>query len=169
MKTLYQQAYSLIELLITLLLLALLVSFALPNFKNWVERNRIETLRDQLQAHINQARASSVIHHRDAELCGSSDGQRCDHHWELGWLLHFPETRQPINQQRLTTEDRLEWRGFSRSVRFHSNGTSPSSDGRFLFCDANGKVVLQLVINRQGRLRQVRGLEPKQNPAIRCA
>ncbi|HLD66302.1 MAG TPA: GspH/FimT family pseudopilin [Pseudomonas sp.] len=168
MKSHYQQAVSLIELLITLLLVAVLTTIAQPNFSDWVERRRIETLRDQVQAQLYHARTSSVLHHRDVEACGSSDGLNCDERWGLGWLLHFPDTHELISQQRLSTYDRLRWTGVTKRIRFHDNGTAPMSNGRFYFCDQNDKVALQIVLNRQGRLRRVTGLESGQNPNLGC-
>lgn len=164
----YHQAFSLIELLLALTLIALLASLALPSFAGLIERNHMQSLRDQLQAQLNQARASSVLHNRDVEACGSSDGQHCDDQWRQGWLLHFPDSQQIISQQRLTTQDHIMWAGASRRIRFHSNGTSPLGNGRLYICDQYQAVALQIVISRQGRLRQVTGLETSQNQSIRC-
>ncbi|MGV8844278.1 MAG: GspH/FimT family protein [Pseudomonas sp.] len=168
MHTHHQRAFSLIELLITLTLLALLASIALPNFSGWVERNRIETLRNLLQTQINHARASSVLHNRDVVVCGSSDGQNCDNRWDMGWLLHYFGTEKLLSQHRLTAQDQLQWKGFNKKIRFHSNGTAPGGNGRFYFCNNQNEVILQMVLNRQGRLRRVSGLEPDQQVNIGC-
>ena len=127
-------AFSLIELLITLTLITLLVSIALPSFAGLVERNRITSLRDQLQAQIQHARASSVLHNRDVEVCGSSDGQHCDDRWRQGWILYFVDTEQVISQQRLTDRDHIMWNGATNRIRFHNNGTSPLGNGRLYIC-----------------------------------
>jgi len=169
MHSYHQRAFSLIELLITLTLLALLASIALPNFSGLVERNRIKALRNLLQTQINHARASSVLHNRDVVVCGSSDGQNCDNRWDTGWLLHFSDTEELLSQHRLSTQDRLRWAGFNKKIRFHGNGTAPGGNGRFYFCNNQNEVVLQMVLNRQGRLRRVSGLEPDQSESIGCA
>jgi type IV fimbrial biogenesis protein FimT len=164
----YSRAFSLIELLTTLTLITLLASIALPSLAGLIERNRITSLRDQLQAQLQHARASSVLHNQDAEVCGSSDGQHCDDQWRLGWLLYFVDSAQIISQQRLTARDRIMWVGATNRIRFHNNGTSPLGNGRLYICDQHQAAALQIVINRQGRLRQAAGLEAGQNQAIRC-
>lgn len=161
-------AFSLIELLITLILITLLVSIALPSLAGLAERSRITSLRDQLHAQVQHARASSVLHNRDVEVCGSSDGQQCDDQWQRGWILYFVDTQQIISQQQLTTRDHIMWAGATNRIRFHDNGTSPLGNGRLYICDQQQVVALQIVINRQGRLRQATGLEAGQNQAIRC-
>lgn len=161
-------AFSLIELLVTLTLVTLLALIALPSLAGLIERNRIYSLRDQLQAQLQHARASSILHNRDVEACGSSDGQHCDDQWQLGWLLHFVDTTQIISQQQLTPRDRIMWVGATNRIRFHGNGTSPLGNGRLYICDQHQTVALQIVISRQGRLRQATGLEPSQSQAIQC-
>lgn len=168
MHTLHQRAFSLIELLITLTLLALLSSIALPSFAELIERNRIETLRNLLQTQVNHARASSVLHNRRVEVCGSSDGQSCDNRWHIGWLLRFIDTQEPISQHVLSANDRLKWAGFQQKITFHHNGTAPLGNGRFYFCNSQNDVVLQMVLNRQGRLRRVSGLEAGQESSLGC-
>jgi len=167
------RAFSLIELLVTLTLITLLGSVALPSLASLVERNRIQSLRANLQAQLHHARASSVLHNRDVEVCGSSDGQNCDDQWQQGWLLHVVGTKQVIGQHLLSPQDRIMWMGATTRIRFHGNGTSPLGNGRFYICDQHLAVALQIVINRQGRFRQGRfrqatGLEPSQNQTIRC-
>ncbi len=162
------QAFSLIELLVTLSLVATLASIALPSFANLIERNSLQNLRNQLQAQLNHARASSVLHNRDVEVCGSTNGQDCDDQWQKGWLLHFVDKNVVISQQQLTSQEHIMWTGATKRIRFHGNGTSPLGNGRFYICNKLQAVALQIVINRQGRLRQATGLEPSQNQSIQC-
>lgn len=164
----HSDAFSLLELLITLTLISLLALIAAPSFATLVEQNRMYSLRDQLQSQLFLARTSSVLHNRDVEVCGSSDGQLCDDQWLRGWLIRFASDSQIIQQTQLTAQEHINWTGATQKIRFHSNGTSPLGNGRFYICDSHQAIALQIVINRQGRLRQVRGLEPEQNQTIRC-
>lgn len=168
MPSTYSRAFSLIELLTTLTLISLLASIALPSLANLIERNRIYSLRDQLQAQLHHARASSVLHNRDVEVCGSSDGQHCDDRWQEGWLSHFVDSTKNISQRQLAPQEIITWSGATNRIRFHGNGTSPLGNGRFYICDRHQAVSLQIIINRQGRLRQATGLEPSQSQSIQC-
>lgn len=163
-----QRAFNLVELLIVLFLTSLLALIAAPNLSWLVEQTRIYSLRNLLQNQLNLARANSVLHNRDIEVCGSSDGQLCDDQWPQGWLVRFASNNQIIHQTQLPPQNRIKWTGATQKIRFHSNGTSPLGNGRFYFCDRHQAVVLQIVINRQGRLRQASGLEPEQNQSIQC-
>ena len=161
-------AFTLVELLITLSLISILGLIATPNLTHLFEQNRIYALRDQLKAHLHLARVNSVFHNRDIELCGSSDGKLCDDQWQRGWIVRFVSNNQIIHQIQLSSQDRIAWAGASHKIRFHSNGTSPLGNGRFYICDKNQAVALQIVINRQGRVRQTSGLEAGQDQSIKC-
>ncbi|UVE18499.1 GspH/FimT family pseudopilin [Pseudomonas sp. LS44] len=162
------KAFSLIELLCALTLLSLFISITLPNFSRWIELNRTQSLHNLLYTQLYQARTSSVLHNRDVEVCGSSNGQDCDDSWQSGWLLRYCDTGQLITQHRLSAQDHLRWAGFTPRIRFHENGTAPLGNGRFYLCDRNDQVILQVVLNRQGRLRRVNGLETTQDIGTTC-
>lgn len=164
-----QRAFNILELLVVLTLLSLLALIAAPNLAKLIEQSRIYSLRNLLQNQLTLARTNSVLHNRDIEICGSSDGQLCDDQWPQGWLIRIVSDNQVISQTQLNPDDRIKWTGATQKIRFHSNGTSPLGNGRFYFCDRNQDVILQIVINRQGRLRQANGLEPEQNQSIKCS
>lgn len=164
-----QRAFNLPELLIVVTLLSLLALIAVPNLANLIEKNRIYSLRNLIQNQLLLARTNSVLHNRDIEVCGSSNGQLCDDQWSRGWLIRIVSGNQIIQKIQLNSDARITWSGATQKIRFHSNGTSPLGNGRFYFCDRKQDVILQIVINRQGRLRQASGLEPEQNQTIKCS
>lgn len=167
MKIPHQRAFTLIELLVTVALLAIFATIAMPSMTRFVERNRIEALRDQLHAQLNLARTNAVVQRRDVEICGSSDGKTCDENWQKGWMLYFMDNRQPIGQHRLGLQDRVMFVGFNKQIIFHENGTA-LGNGRFYLCEQDGKVAQQLVLNKQGRTRRVAGLESDQDQNLIC-
>lgn len=162
--------FSLLELLITLALIALLAVLAAPSLSSLVERNRTLAITEQLQAQLMLSRTQSVVHQRDTVLCGSAAGFACDGDWSRGWLSQQSHDGQMMNHRHdLDGGRRVVWRGGLQAViRFDANGTAPSGNGRFLICDAAQQVAWQLVLNRQGRVRRVQGLERGQNGAGLC-
>ncbi len=164
----HSQAYSLLDLILTMSLIAILTGTALPDFLAILEYNRINSLRNQFHAHIQQARALSVLKMKDMELCGSSDGRHCDDQWSLGWIVHSVKSSQVITHYQLDHKDVIRWAGATERIRFHSNGTTPLGNGRLFICNQDRMVVMQIVLNRQGRARLVAGLEKNQNQTIRC-
>lgn len=160
--------YTLIELLYTVVVLALLASIGLPDLGNLIERNRNQSLRDQLMAQLKHARSMAVLHNQRIEMCGSSDGHTCDDAWKSGWLIDSPSDGAIDSQHRLENRERLKWAGASTRIVFLGNGTLLKGNGRFYICRRDGRVELQLVISRQGRIRKVDGLESSQNAGTRC-
>lgn len=164
-----QHAFNMVELLIILTLLSLLALIAAPDLASLIEQSRIYSLRNLLKNQLIIARTNSVLHNRDIEICGSSNGQFCDDQWPQGWLLRTISDNKIIHHIQLSPRAHIRWSGATQKIRFHSNGTSPLGNGRFYFCDRHEDVILQIVINRQGRLRQATGLEPEQDQSIKCS
>ena len=167
MKRSSQSAYSLLELLVALALLSIGTSIALPSLAALQQKGEREALRNQLHASLHHARLQALLHKTSVELCGSRDGATCGTDWSQGWrmqLLHTPDQALQIQQHRSRTP--LRWAGFDSRIRFHANGTSPSSNGRFFQC--KGKAMAwQLILNRQGRVRLATPLENLEE-AHRC-
>ena len=175
MQPIHARGFSLNELLITLCLLAIVSTLALPNFARYVQNNRQENLRHSLQSHLKTTRSEAISLMRRVELCGSSNGTLCDHAWHEGWLIRdavlgttLAYTRQPGLAQ---ARGRLRWAGTgasSQSILYQANGTTATSNGSFIQCSAENRVVWQLVINRQGRVRYAAGLESGQSHSGLC-
>ncbi|HBZ94754.1 MAG TPA: hypothetical protein DEO91_14005 [Pseudomonas sp.] len=145
-------AYSLVELLVTLTLLGILFSFAIPSFSKLLQDNRDEALRNLLHSQLQQTRAQAVINNRQYRLCGSSDGITCNGDWTAHWLIITATPSQLHHLQKLPANNGVCWHGFSRDIRYQPNGTTKTSNGRFGLC-RDGKTIWALTINRQGRVR----------------
>lgn len=148
-----QRAFTLVELLIVLTLLAILAQFALPTMHDFIQRNQQHALSNQIARALHNARAYAVTHRVGVELCGSQDGLSCVSDWSQGWLLREINQSTPVAVTQLNTQQpRLQWSGFQSTIKFHSNGISPIGNGRFYSCDQQD-ISWQLILNRQGRLR----------------
>ncbi len=62
------------------------------------------------------------------------------------------DNQNPLQRFQQSQKSSLQWAGFDKTIRFHPNGTSPTSNGRFYLCYRGG-VAWQLILNRQGRVR----------------
>ncbi|MEK0364443.1 GspH/FimT family pseudopilin [Pseudomonas sp. CBC3] len=146
------QGFTLVELLITLALLIIVANIAVPAFDGLVTRNRQQSLMEQVESVLNSARAEAVLRRHTVEVCGSADGQTCSDDWASGWLVRTSDN-QLLQLMQLPIHHELRWSGFQQSIRFRDNGSSPTGNGRFYQCDKQ-QVTWQLILNRQGRLRQ---------------
>lgn len=160
-------AFTLPELLITLAVLAILITIALPSLARTVERNRNLTAMHEIHAQLQQARTHAILRKQDIELCPSKNGLQCTLDWKNWWLMRVRSSKEHIHyaapHSGLT---QLRWSGFSGSIRFHGNGTSPISNGRFYICE-HGAINVQIVINRQGRVRWANAQENRLE-SVRC-
>ncbi len=159
---------SLAELLIVVCLLCIASSIALPAFSQFLQRNTLEALADQLQGQLVHARALSVATHREVELCGTVDGASCTSSWQGGWILRSPTNGLVISHHAIDDSRQLHWAGASKKISFYSNGTTKMGNGRFYLCDRQGEVAWQLVLNKQGRIKRIRGLEKNQQVDKPC-
>ena len=146
------QGFTLIELMVTLLVLSVVATIAIPAFGNMIERSRQEALKDEIENILHNARAQAVLQRRTIEICGSEDGATCSANWTDGWLVRTTRG-QVLQLTQLPHHDELNWVGFSDSIRFLDNGASPSSNGRFYQCSGE-QIAWQVVVSRQGRIRQ---------------
>lgn len=155
----YQRAFTLIEMLIVVALLSILGLVAVPALADFIETNRQQALYHQVVRAVHNARTHAVTQRISVELCGTQDGISCHKDWSQGWLLMDSQAKKPVAVTLLKSDrQRLQWRGFRNKIQFHSNGISPTGNGRFYSCHKQ-QISWQLILNRQGRLRKASSAE----------
>ncbi|MGB5325826.1 MAG: GspH/FimT family protein [Pseudomonadales bacterium] len=156
--------YSLLELLITLLLVAIIASFATPTLRTFVDSARADAFQESLRKAIYRTRSTAIFNKKIVSLCPySEDG--CGTNWEDGLMIFTDEN----NNGKIDTGDELlerfyiekagysiSWRASARKnfLRFSPSGMARAF-GRFTICNSSNDLRLArtIVVNRQGRLR----------------
>lgn len=146
-----QSAFTLYELMICLALMSVFASAGVPAFAHLIQNHRDTTLRNQLVSLLQAGRSQAITYQQTRTICGSSDGSKCTGHWQQNWLLLSHENK-PIQHVQLPPNTNVCWNGFSNTIKYQRNGTSPISNGRFAAC-RNNVAVWSLVLNRQGRIK----------------
>lgn len=147
------QGFTLVELLIAFALMGTLLALALPSFGRFQENKRVLVSRDLLTSHIQQTRVSAINSGRPHQLCGSSDGEKCDGDWGSYWLITtVGKTPSVLRQQAAPSSSICRTAFGGTGIRFHPNGTSGTSNGKLTICNINGPHHV-LTLNRQGRLK----------------
>lgn len=160
------RGYSLYELLMTLLLIALVMTLGLPSFGNIIADHRMRIELNALFHNVHLARKESIARRRAVTICPSVDGDSCDpgNNWSAGWIRFVntdrdePPVRDPgeplLYRHKVASQLRItaNRRGFTlrTTVLRATNGT-------LVFCDRQDRVRPRaLVISYTGRPRAAR-------------
>jgi type IV fimbrial biogenesis protein FimT len=81
------KGFTLIELMVTLFITAILLGAAIPSFVDMTVRNRLVTTTNDFISTINLARSESIRRASTVTICGTSDGAACAADaWSGGWI-----------------------------------------------------------------------------------
>ena len=157
------RGHSLFELLITLLIVALLLSLGLPAFDKIAARNRQHAEISVLFHAIHLARKESIMRKRVVSLCPSNDGLTCTpgRDWSAGWIMFdnrdrddppevdpgeaILQAREALPGMRLTANRR----GFTLRATFLR-----ATNGTLVVCDDAGRIPAKaLIVSYTGRPR----------------
>ena len=156
---------TLIELMITLVVLAVLVSVAMPAFGSLIGATNVRNARSSLSASLAEARITAVTKSRHVVVCPSLDQLTCtgDIHWENGWIVFLDGNRDAqrqadeivtsVAQPQGAGTTIISTRGRTRAV-YRPDGSATGTNLTLTFCDAKASTPPSvLVINNAGRVR----------------
>lgn len=82
-----ERGFTLIELIVTVAVLAILLSIAIPNYQTFVLNSRMASQTNDLVTALNLARSEAVKRAADVTVCASSNGTSCTGGWAQGWIV----------------------------------------------------------------------------------
>ncbi len=172
--------FTLIELIITIIILAIAASFAVPSFRQTVLNNRLTAQTNETSSLISYARSeASKLRAGVVTVCGSTDSASCSGNaaWETGWIVF----RDIDGDRSLDTADGDQLQKVSNAlaggntlrivdlssdggnwVQFASNGfpipsATGNASGTFVICDERGAAQARAIsINVSGQTRLAR-------------
>lgn len=169
------QGFTALELIITMAIIAILLTMGVPAFQNYGWNLRMKTAMDMLQTDLKLARGHAISHNSKAVICPADDENGCSGKpaWQNGWMV-FTDINGDRNKQ--ASEPLLKYSGAlarlninsssSRTyLRFFPNGTAPGSNTTIRFCDRRGAAYSgAITISNSGRIRlQAPGSQPSEN------
>lgn len=86
-----QHGFSLLELMTTITIVAVLLAIAVPSFRDLIRRNQISSASNELLAGLAYARTEAVDRGQLVSLCPSSTGTSCaagGQAYEPGWIIY---------------------------------------------------------------------------------
>ncbi len=144
------RGFTLVELMITLIVFAVVLGIAIPNFQNYILQNRVKTGAQELFSALNYARSEAVKLDADVYVTPADEN-----HWQKGWIVtdmadrtysecqngksNCLRVQPPLSELTITTSD--------DEVVYGGNGRT-GVQTQFQFCTAaNNASVQQRVVS----------------------
>lgn len=95
MNHLKQRGFTLLELMITVAILAIILAIGVPSFLSTIAKSQITTQTNNMLAALNTTRMLAIKNNTGFSICASSDGASCTANtaWNQGWII-FRDTNR---------------------------------------------------------------------------
>lgn len=94
-----EKGFTLVELMVTLAVLAILVGMSYPSFQRVIRSSRVTTVANELMASVALARSAAIRTSLGAGICKSNDQSSCGAagvSWNDGWLVWEDSNRNGL-------------------------------------------------------------------------
>ena len=167
-----KSGFSLVELMVTVAILAILAALAAPSVGIFISRSAMRGASTDFTLSMQRARAEAINRNQCVAICMSSNGSSCDaggSNWGVGWIAYNSPSCAVTTPA--ATAIFLVREGFStryelnsadssakRSIVFNARGnTSSSSNGKFNLVDtgvsSNDAINRTFCLDKAGRMR----------------
>lgn len=163
-----QRGFTLTELVITMVILAIVTAIALPSFNDTLTRNRLAAQNNEIVAAINLARTLAIQARSQAGICGAnSDATGCATNFDDGFIVWVDENRNgavdPQEVRRVIEVDQRDTLTGTADLRFGRRGERAAPAGaaslelRPQACASGKPFVRTLTISNVGTVSQTKG------------
>lgn len=133
--------FSVIELLVTLVLIAISLSLAVPSLQQFSANNQVQAASNSIVSGLNMARFNAITTGEETTVCPTADGSSCsDGNWNAGWIVFADEdddSNADSNElvRIVELEGNIQTSGYANAITFESDGsTSRDSDTVITSC-----------------------------------
>jgi len=164
----HNRGITLVELIITLSIAAILLAIAAPSFSDIVRNNKMTTQLNELAASLNLARSEAIKRSSYVTVCKSNDSASCGGDWKNGWIV-FPDldnsgtvnNAETVLRVYVPPKNGAQLTSTIDEVIFDAEGYSVNySNKKFQLCDIRGDSNKKgLITSNTGRIRIAQALE----------
>lgn len=167
----HRNGFTLIELVTTLAIVAVLLAIGLPGFGDLLARHRIRTAMHLISTDLALARNSAIMRRSPVVACPRTETLRCrgDADWSHGWIVFADPDgdRQPDSDSdllRVSDAPSGAGRGLQLGatrtfVRYQRDGRSAGTNLTVRVC-SQGDLGGSVIVNNLGRVRTARPTQP---------
>ncbi|MBU0498596.1 MAG: GspH/FimT family pseudopilin [Gammaproteobacteria bacterium] len=159
-----EQGLTLLELIITLLILGITLAIAVPSFAQLLANNSLTATLNEFTGIMNYAKSEAIKRRLRVVLCPSSDGSGCTatSSWHNGVILFVDADADSdrdaseaiLSFYRPQTGAIGVYSGQKRKITYQPMGSTPGSNLTLTFCDGNRRTEARaLILSNAGRLR----------------
>jgi type IV fimbrial biogenesis protein FimT len=129
---------TMIELLITVVIMAILFAIAVPSFRNASLGSQLSAAANNLLASVQLARSEAIKRNRAVTLCASANGTGCaaSGGWEQGWIIMDAGAVVLQRQESLPDRYRVAQSGGTAALNFQPIGVGATA-ATFTVCRDN--------------------------------
>jgi len=143
--------FTLIELMIVIVVVAIFVTLGVPNFQNLISDNRLSTQANRLVSSLQLARSEALKLRTPVTVCRSTNGTACETtsgNWEPGWLVFVDggvlgtvdgtdNIIKTVGQLAAGNTLRGSGSGVNLFISYEPTGLQNTGSGEFRLCDGN--------------------------------
>ncbi len=169
-----QAGFTLIELMIVIILVAIFITVGVPSFQNLVSDNRLVTQANRLVSSLQFARSEALKLRTPVSVCRTTNGTACAGagNWESGWLIFVDaanfgtvDAGETVLQVSSGLSAGNTLRGsaapFNNLVTYQPSGLQNAGAGSFSLCDGHNPDInkaRQISISPTGRVQTTTGV-----------
>jgi type IV fimbrial biogenesis protein FimT len=152
----YARGMTMIELLITVIVMAILMAIAVPSFRNASLGSQLSAAANNLLASVQLARSEAIKRNTAVTLCASADGATCAAvgGWEQGWIIVDATPSVLQYQQGLPDKYLISQAGGTVALSFQPIGVGATA-ASFIVCrdDPDGTQERVVTVSATGAAR----------------
>lgn len=149
--------FTLIELMVTVAVIVVLTTIAVPSFQSFIQNQRSTTQANNLVTAIQLARSEAVQRGEDVQFCASTDGSTCagsSGAWTDGWIVVANGGSEVVRVwDSLPGTANVSEASKTKSITFEPSGAADSSYQLDVYVDGcTGERTREVDINQSGRV-----------------